>query len=152
MERKRLNSGKWVFGMLLTLFAVAGISSKAHGQEYRCPSAQGKSPLVDADVFDGPPSGKVELAPDVSQGKMGNPYAWWNVGFLSGSSHRVYLVRRYEGLGPERAVTAKSGRETQRGVSARKLRYRKLSRASVRASGNGARPESAAPHARGLVR
>ena len=109
MERKRLNSGKWVFGMLLTLFAVAGISSKAHGQDYRCDSAQGKSPLVDADVFDGPPSGKVELAPDVSQGKVGNPYACWNVGFLSGSSHRVYLVRRYEGLGPAQAVTGEGG-------------------------------------------
>jgi hypothetical protein len=109
MERKRLNSGKWVIGMLLMGCAGMGATERAQGQDYRCPSAQGKSPLVDADVFDGPPSGKVELVPDVSQGKMGNSYALWNVGFLSGSSHRVYLVRRYEGLGPAQAVTAEGG-------------------------------------------
>lgn len=106
-------SGKSFFGVLLGVCAVAGMQEGAHAQEYRCPAMQGKSPLADADVFDGPPSAKVALVPDVSQGTPGSSYASWNVGYLSGPSHMVYLVCRYEGLGDAQAVTVKVDRTVQ---------------------------------------
>jgi hypothetical protein len=103
---------KPIFGAAL-LLAVA-----AHAQEVKCPSyhSQGKNPLFNAALFDGPPSNKVELEPDVSRGKLSYTYASWNVGYLYGMSHTIFLVCKFEGLGDAGNVTIKVDKKVQQCV------------------------------------
>ena len=103
---------KSILGAAL-VFAVT-----VHGQEAKCPSFQspGKNPLSNAAVFDGPPSEKVELAPDVSRGKMSYTYASWDVGYLYGMGHAIFLVCKFEGLGDAGNVTIKVDKKVQQCV------------------------------------
>jgi hypothetical protein len=92
---------KLILGVIL-VFAAA-----VHAQDFKCPSNQGKSPLFNAAVFDGPPAEKAELAPDVSRGKTSYTFASWDVGYLYGMGHTVYLVCKFTGLGDAQDVTIK---------------------------------------------
>lgn len=96
-----------VIGIVLVLAATA------YAQEFNCPASEGKSPLFNAAVFDGPPAEKAELAPDVSKGKMRYAYASWDVGYLYGMGHNVFLVCKYAGLPEAQNVTIKVDRKVQ---------------------------------------
>jgi hypothetical protein len=98
---------KSILGALLVLAATA------HAQEFKCPSSQGKNPLFNVAVFDGPPADKAELAPDVSKGKTSYTFASWDVAYLYGMGHNVFLVCKFAGLGDAQAVTIKVDKKVQ---------------------------------------
>ena len=98
------------------LGAIVVLAACAHAQEFKCPASQGKSPLFNVAVFDGPPAEKAELEPDDSRGNTSYTYASWDVGYLYDIGHRVYLVCKFAGLGDAQAVTIKVDRKVQRCV------------------------------------
>jgi hypothetical protein len=95
--------------LVLALLLIAA----AHAQEAKCPGFQGKSPLTGVSVFDGPPADKADLVPDVSRGTHELQYASWDIGYLSGSTHGVYLVCRYAGSASAEPVTLKIDKKAQ---------------------------------------
>ncbi|MGA2046479.1 MAG: STY0301 family protein [Terracidiphilus sp.] len=101
---------KSILGAFLVLAATA------HAQEFKCPSSQGKSVLFTVVVYDGPPVGKADLAPDVSRGKTSYTFASWDVGYLYGMGHSVYLVCKFAGLGDAQAVTIKVDKKVRQCV------------------------------------
>jgi hypothetical protein len=103
---------KSIFGAVLVIAACA----PACAQQFKCPASQGKSPLNNAAVFDGPPAQKADLVPDDSKGDLTYTYARWDVGYLTGSSHHVYLVCKYAGLGDAGSVTVKVDKPVQQCV------------------------------------
>lgn len=101
---------KSILGAFLVLAAAA------HSQEFKCPSSQGKNALFTVVVYDGPPAEKADLAPDVSRGKTSYTFASWDVGYLYGEGHTVYLVCKFAGLGDAQAVTIKVDKKVQQCV------------------------------------
>ena len=87
--------------------AILVFAATTKAQEFKCPSSQGKSPLFNAAVFDGPPAERADLVPDVSKGKTSYTFASWDVGYLYDMGHTVYLVCKFAGLGDAQAVTIK---------------------------------------------
>jgi hypothetical protein len=92
------------FGSLLS----ANAQSSANG----CPSLQGKSPLEDVDLFDGPPSERADLMADISRGTKHNVYASWDVGYIFDKGAQLFLVCHYTGM--REPLTVKVEKRVQR--------------------------------------
>jgi len=94
----------------LVLFFVATASA----QEFKCPATQGKKPLTNAAVFDGPPKNLVELMPDNSGGKMSYTWATWDVSYLFKSGSTLYVNCWYGSLKDAEIVTIKVDKPVQK--------------------------------------
>jgi hypothetical protein len=88
----------------------------AHAQEFKCPSYQGKNPLFNADVFDGPPEKNVQLEPDASRGNKSYTYALWKIGYLFDLGSTPFLVCKFAGLGDAQSMTIKVDKRVEQCV------------------------------------
>lgn len=105
-----MSSGMSILGLVFLLTATA------HTQEFKCAATQGKKPLTNAAVFDGPPEEKAELEPDDSRGNTSYTYASWDVGYLFKIGRTPYLVCKYGGSKDSETVTIKVDKPVQKCV------------------------------------
>jgi hypothetical protein len=96
-----LSNQQWIAG------AVLLVAASAIAQSFKCPAMQGKNPLAGASVFDGPPSEKADLVPDLTKGSGDHLYSSWDIGYLFGMGRTPYLVCRFADLPDAQAVTLK---------------------------------------------
>ena len=87
--------------------------------EIKCPSYQSKHPLFSVVLFDGPPDEKADLKPDQSTGSGDHANSSWDLGYISASGRKLFLVCRYSGLGDSRNVTIKVEKKVARVFFAR---------------------------------
>ena len=101
---------KSIFGALL-VFAAA-----AHAQEAKCPSNHGNFPLTRVSIFDGPLVQHADLAPDDQKGSGNHLYLTWEIAYLFGMGHDVYLVCRYSPSADEPSVAIKLDKNVKKCV------------------------------------
>jgi hypothetical protein len=99
-----------ILGLAL-LFAAA-----ASAQEFKCPTTQGKKPLFNAEVFDGPPEKRGLLEPDDSRGNTSYTYPSWDVGYLFKIGRTPFMECRYGSLKDTETVTIKVDKPVQKCV------------------------------------
>lgn len=93
------------------VWVILALAGTACAQEVKCPPYQGKNPLSSVSLFDGPPSEKADLMPDISRGSGDHGYASWDVGYLFDAGRSLFLVCRYMGL--EQATIVKASKKVE---------------------------------------
>jgi hypothetical protein len=94
-----------LYKSILAAFLV--LAAAAHAQQAKCPAAQGNQHLSRVSVFDGPPAQHADLAPDDQKGSGDHIYLTWEIAYLFGMNHDVFLVCRYSLTADEPSVTIK---------------------------------------------
>jgi hypothetical protein len=98
----------------LTFIFVLLSCAAAAAQEARCPAYHQQHPLIQVDVFDGPPEQLADLVPDVGQGTGDHAYAEWNVAYIFDDGRNVYLVCKYGNQPSKEALTVKVVKRVKR--------------------------------------
>lgn len=100
----------------LILVCALVFARVAYPAEIKCPSYEGKHPLVSVVVYDGPPEEKADLMPDSSTGKGSQAVSTWDVGYIFGSGRNLFLVCHFSGLPESKNVTVKVETKVERCV------------------------------------
>jgi hypothetical protein len=103
-----------LYKSILAAFLV--FAAAVHAQEAKCPSHQGNQPLTRVSVFDGPPAQHADLAPDDQKGSGDHLYLTWEIAYLFGMNHDVFLVCRYSPSADEPSVTIKLDKKVSKCV------------------------------------
>lgn len=89
------------------------LGQAARSAEIKCPAYQGKHPLANVAVFDGPPEEKADLVPDSSNSSGGRTASSWNVDYIFQAGRKLYVVCRYSGLDEAKSLTIKAETKVQ---------------------------------------